>query len=115
MKTTHHRAMCACGECADKRRQSALAAAKEEAEARRSAASCSPSSLERLANSLEMPVDHVREAAEAISQERNDKLVASLMSKVALIRERNTAIMPTGEIVARGTPGAMNYESPENA
>lgn len=38
MKTTHHRAMCACGECADKRRQSALVVAKEEAEARRSAA-----------------------------------------------------------------------------
>ena len=41
-----------------------------------------------------------------------DKLVASLMSKVALIRERNTAILPTGEIVARGTPGAMNHNSP---
>jgi hypothetical protein len=71
--------------------------------------------LERLADFLEMPADHVREAAEAIRQERKDKLVASLMGKVNLIRERNTAILPTGEIVARGTPGAMNYESPENS
>jgi len=43
MKTTEHKQPCACGECADKRRQSALAAAKEQTEARRSEAACSAS------------------------------------------------------------------------
>lgn len=70
------------------------------------------SALERLADILEMPADHVREAAEEIRRKRN---IETLMAKVQLIRERNTAILPTGEIVARGTPGAMDYESPQNA
>jgi hypothetical protein len=43
METTEHKQPCACGDCADNRRQSALAAAKELPEARRSAAACSPS------------------------------------------------------------------------
>jgi hypothetical protein len=41
METTDHKQPCACGDCADNRRQSALAAAKELPEARRSAAACS--------------------------------------------------------------------------
>jgi hypothetical protein len=69
------------------------------------------SRIEILADVLEMPADHVREAAEAIRQERMKK---NLLAKVQLIRDRNTAILPTGEIVARGTDGAMDYDSPEN-
>ena len=64
--------------------------------------------LERLADCLEMPADHLRKAADNIRRER---LHASLMAKVQLIRDRNTAILPTGEIVPRGTPGAMPYET----
>jgi hypothetical protein len=41
METTDHKQPCACGDCADNRRQSALAAAKELPEARQSAAACS--------------------------------------------------------------------------
>jgi len=67
--------------------------------------------LEKLASLLEMPAEHVREAAENIGRERKH---AALLAKIHLIRERNTAILPTGEIVARGTPGSMIYESPEN-
>jgi len=62
-----------------------------------------------------MPVDHVREAAEAIRDERKAKLVSALMQKVNLTRDRNTAILPTGEIVARGTPRAIPYDSPQNS
>lgn len=75
----------------------------------------SPSSLERLADLLDMPADDVREATRNIARKRMEEKHAGLMEKVRLIRERNTAILPTGEIVARGTPGAMDYESPENA
>lgn len=63
--------------------------------------------LEILAEELEMPADHVREAAEAIRQDRMKK---NLLAKVQLIRDRNSAILPTGEIVEKGTPGAMDYE-----
>lgn len=66
--------------------------------------------LEILADELGMPADHVREAAEAIRQKR---MKERLLAKVQLIRDRNTAILPTGEIVERGTPGAMNYGSSE--
>lgn len=35
-----------------------------------------------------------------------------LLEKVRIIRSGNTAILPTGEIVERGTPGSMNYGPP---
>jgi len=34
-----------------------------------------------------------------------------LLEKVRIIRSGNTAILPTGEIVERGTPGSTNYNS----
>ena len=37
---------------------------------------------------------------------------AALLEKLRIIRSGNTAILPTGEIVERGTPGSMDYESP---
>lgn len=73
------------------------------------------SALERLANLLDMPAEDVREAARNIARKRIETKHAALMEKVRLIRERNTAILPTGEIVARDTPGAMPYDSPQNA
>ena len=41
METTDHKQPCACGDCRDHRREAALTAAKEQLEARRSAAACS--------------------------------------------------------------------------
>ena len=73
------------------------------------------SALEFLAQELDMPVEHIREAARNIARKRMETKHADLMEKVRLIREKNTAILPTGEIVARGTPGAMDYNSPQNA
>jgi len=70
------------------------------------------SALERLASALDIPADDLREFAWNIARE---KKYAAAMEKVRLIRERNTAILPTGEIVARGTPGSMDYNSPPNA
>ena len=69
-----------------------------------------PTSLERFASAIGMPAEHVREAAENIRREQRRE---ALLEKVRLIRERNAAILPTGEIVPRGTPGAMNFDSPE--
>lgn len=37
-----------------------------------------------------------------------------LMEKLRIIQSGKTAILPTGEIVERGTPGAMDYETPNN-
>ena len=65
-----------------------------------------PNPLEVLAEILEMPADELRECAEAIRQERMKK---NLLAKVQLIRDRNAAILPTGEIVAKGTPNAIDY------
>jgi hypothetical protein len=65
-----------------------------------------PSALERLSSILEMPADDLREAARGIRDER--KKIA-LLEKLKIIREGNTAILPTGEIVPRGTEGAMEY------
>lgn len=42
-------------------------------------------------------------------QEKHRKL----MEKVGLIQSGDTAILPTGEIVSRDTPGAMPYDSPQ--
>lgn len=72
------------------------------------------SALERLANLLDMPAEDVREAARNIARKRVEEKHAALMAKVRLIREKNTAILPTGEIVARDTPGAMPYDSSHN-
>jgi hypothetical protein len=69
-------------------------------------------SLERLADVIGMPADELRECAIAI---RHERMKRELLAKVQLIRDRNTAILPTGEIVARGTPGAMDYHSSENS
>jgi hypothetical protein len=77
------------------------------------AATCS--ALEFLAQELGMPAEHVREAARNIARKRMETKHADLMEKVRLIREKNTAILPTGEIVARDTPGAMPYDSLHNA
>lgn len=38
----------------------------------------------------------------------------NLMEKLRIIQSGNTAIMPTGEIVERGTPGATEYNSPND-
>jgi hypothetical protein len=62
--------------------------------------------LERLADVLEMPADELREAAQNMRDER--KKIA-LLEKLKIIREGNTAITPNGEIVPRGTTGAMDY------
>lgn len=69
-----------------------------------------PTALERLAHILEMPAEHVREAAEQI---RTNRMKERLMEKVRIIRSGNTAITPTGEIVERGTPGSMSYTTPD--
>jgi hypothetical protein len=67
--------------------------------------------LERLANILDMPAGHVREAAEQI---RTNQMKERLMEKVRVIRSGNTAITPTGEIVDRDErPDAMPYETNE--
>lgn len=66
--------------------------------------------LKRLADFVGMPEDHIREAAQAI---RHEKMKERLLEKVRIIRSRNTAITPSGEIVERGTPGSVNYESGE--
>jgi hypothetical protein len=73
------------------------------------------SALEFLAQELGMPAEHIREAARNIARKRMETKHADLMEKVRLIRDKNTAILPTGEIVARDTPGAMPYDSPQNA
>lgn len=65
-----------------------------------------PNPLEVLAEILKMPADELRECIKAIRQERMKK---NLLAKVQLIRDRNAAILPTGEIVAKGTPGAIDY------
>lgn len=64
--------------------------------------------LEIFAELIEMTVEHLREAADNIRRER---MKNNLLAKVQLIRDRNTAILPTGEIVPRGTPGAIPYET----
>ena len=38
----------------------------------------------------------------------------NLMEKLRIIQSGKTAILPTGEIVERGTAGAMGYDSPQN-
>ena len=68
--------------------------------------------LEILADELNMDADYVRDVAKSIRYKRNDELMSSLMAKVKLIRERNAAILPSGEIVGRVTPNSMSYESP---
>lgn len=70
------------------------------------------SAVERLAALLDMSAKDVEEAARNIARKR---MYESLMEKVRLIREMNTAILPTGEIVDRGTPGSLPYDSPQNA
>lgn len=70
------------------------------------------SELEVLANVLEMPAEELREAAQGIREER--KKIA-LLEKLKIIREGNTAILPTGEIVVRGTAGAMDYPTMQSA
>lgn len=62
-----------------------------------------------LASIVEMPTDHIREAGDQMKTERMKR---RLLEKVNLIRAGNTAILPTGEIVARGTTGSMDYDSP---
>lgn len=64
------------------------------------------SAIDRLAKFVGMPVDHVRGAIENIRRER---MKNRLMEKVRLIREGRSAILPSGEIVEQGTPGAMQY------
>ena len=73
-------------------------------------ASCS--ALEVLANVLEMPADELRDAARSI---RDDRKKIALLEKLKIIREGNTAILPTGEIVPRGTLGAMDYPTAQAA
>lgn len=64
--------------------------------------------LEALAEVVEIPVDELKQIARRIATERK---FSGLMEKVRLIRSGNTAILPTGEIVPRSTPGAMPYET----
>lgn len=46
----------------------------------------------------------------AKDQAKQKSRVSDLMQKAQLINTGNSAILPTGEIVAKGTPGAMNYQ-----
>ena len=62
--------------------------------------------LEILAEVIEMPAEELRLAAQNIRDER--KKIA-LLEKLKIIREGNTSITPNGEIVPRGTAGAMDY------
>jgi hypothetical protein len=66
--------------------------------------------LEIFADELDMPVDHIREAAQAIRQER---MRDRLPEKVRIIRSGNTAITPEGKIVERGMPESTPYETSE--
>lgn len=60
-----------------------------------------------------------RQCGNAFIAHRNDEefcsriceRVSVLTVTAQLIRDDNTAIMPDGVIVARGTPGSTNYES----
>jgi hypothetical protein len=70
-----------------------------------------PEALEKL-DQLQAQIIHggtpFKDIADAIRQHLKTE---ALLAKVELMRSGNTAILPTGEIVARGTPGATDYDS----
>jgi len=47
-------------------------------------------------------------------EDNNEKKLEKLLSKLKIIQEENTAILPNGEIVPRGTIGSIDYNSPKN-
>jgi hypothetical protein len=47
----------------------------------------------------------------ANQQLKEELKMAALLTKAKLINDRNSAILPTGEIVAKGTPGAIDYKA----
>ena len=67
--------------------------------------------IERFARFIDMPPEHIRGALHGIARQNR---LNRLKDKVRMIKDRRAAIMPTGEIVAIGTPGSMPYFYPEN-
>lgn len=62
----------------------------------------------RFKNTLE-ELTEVMTALESSVEKPDQKKLDSLIQKAQLISDGNTAILPNGEIIPRGTPGAMDY------